>query len=174
MYGFTYMRNIKNKKAKLPDRTDKWLLEVRGGKGRGVKWVKGDQNVQTSSYRISKSLGCDTIIVQSLSCVQLFAWSWTVAHQAPVSSTISQSLLKFMSVELVMPSKHLILCHSLLLLPSIFLCDVQHNIKRVFFFRGIHLHSLSLTTLPPLPTFDTAFYFWLFSVIILWPPFRRI
>ena len=71
MYGFTYMRNIKNKKAKVPDRTDKWLLEVRGGKGRGVKWVKGGQNVQTSTYRISKSWGCDTIVVQSLSCVQL-------------------------------------------------------------------------------------------------------
>ena len=54
MYGFTYMRNIKNKKAKVPDRTDKWLLEVRGGKGRGVKWVKGGQNVQTSRYNINK------------------------------------------------------------------------------------------------------------------------
>ena len=173
MYGLTYMRNIKNKKAKVPDRTDKWLLEVRGGKGRGVKWVKGGQNVQTSTYRISKSWGCDTIVVQSLSCVQLFAWSWTVAHQAPVSSTISQSLLKFMSVELVMLSKHLILCHSLLLLRSLF---VMYSIilNEFFFFSGIHLHSLSLTTLSPLPTFDIAFYFWLFSVIILWSPFRRI
>ena len=132
MYGFTYMRNIKNKKAKVPDRTDKWLLEVRGGKGRGVKWVKGGQNVQTSSYRISKSWGCDTIVVQSLSCVQLFAWSWTVAHQAPVSSTISQSLLKFMSVELVMLSKHLILCHSLLLLQSFFV--MYSIILNEFFF----------------------------------------
>ena len=45
---------------------------------------------------------------------------WTAAHQASLSFTISQSLLKLMSIELVMPSNHLILCHSLLLLPSIF------------------------------------------------------
>ena len=46
---------------------------------------------------------------------------WTVAHQASLSFTISQSLLKLMSIELVMPSNHFILCHSLLLPPSIFL-----------------------------------------------------
>ena len=45
---------------------------------------------------------------------------WTAAHQAPLSSTISQSLLKFMSIESVMLSKHLTLCHRSLLLPSIF------------------------------------------------------
>ena len=45
---------------------------------------------------------------------------WTAAHQASLSFTIFQSLLKLMSIELVMPSNHLILCHSLLLLPSIF------------------------------------------------------
>ena len=45
---------------------------------------------------------------------------WTAAYQAPLSSTISWSLLKFMVIELVMLSNHLILCHPLLLLPSIF------------------------------------------------------
>ena len=45
---------------------------------------------------------------------------WTAAHQGSLSFTIFQSLLKLMSIELVMPSNHLILCHSLLLLPSIF------------------------------------------------------
>ena len=45
--------------------------------------------------------------------------SWTAAHQASLSITNSQSLLKFMSIELVMPSNHLILCFPLLLLPSI-------------------------------------------------------
>ena len=44
---------------------------------------------------------------------------WTAAYQAPLSFTISQSLLRFMSIESVMPSNHLILCHSLLFLPSI-------------------------------------------------------
>ena len=60
------------------------------------------------------------MIVQSLSHVQLFATSWTAAHQASLSITSSQSLLKLMSIKSVMPSNHLILCHPLLLLPSIF------------------------------------------------------
>ena len=59
-------------------------------------------------------------VVQSLSCLQLFATSWTAAHQASLSFTISRSLLKLMSIESVMPSSHLILCCPLLLLPSIF------------------------------------------------------
>ena len=59
-------------------------------------------------------------LVQSLSCVQLFVTPWTTARQASLSITNSQSLLKLMSIELVMPSNHLILCHPLLLLPSIF------------------------------------------------------
>ena len=60
------------------------------------------------------------VVVQSLSCVGLFATPWTAAHQASLSFTISQSLLKLMSMESVMPSNHLILCHPLLLLLSIF------------------------------------------------------
>ena len=55
-----------------------------------------------------------------LSHVQLFVTPWTAAHQASLSITNSQSLPKFMSIELVMPSNHLILCRPLLLLPSIF------------------------------------------------------
>ena len=58
--------------------------------------------------------------VQLLSRVQLFVTPWTAAHQASQSITNSQSLLKLMSIELVMPSNHLILCHPLLLQPSIF------------------------------------------------------
>ena len=58
--------------------------------------------------------------MQSLSHVQLFATPWTVARQATLSITNSQNLLKLMSIELVMPSNHIILCHPLLLLPSIF------------------------------------------------------
>ena len=54
-------------------------------------------------------------VVQSLSHVWLFATPWTAAHQASLSFTLSRSLLKLMSIELVMPSKHLILCHPLLL-----------------------------------------------------------
>jgi len=55
-----------------------------------------------------------------LSCIWLFATPWAAARQASLSIANSQSLLKLMSIELVMPSNHLILCHPLLLLPSIF------------------------------------------------------
>ena len=58
--------------------------------------------------------------VQSLSLDRLFVTPWTAACQASLSFTISQSLFKLMSMELVMPSNHLVLCHPLLLLPSIF------------------------------------------------------
>ena len=58
--------------------------------------------------------------VQSFSHVRLFVTPWTAAHQASLSITNSHSLLKLMSIESVMPSKHLILCGPLLLLPSIF------------------------------------------------------
>ena len=58
--------------------------------------------------------------VQSLSHVRLFETPWTAAHQASLSITDSWSLLKLMSIELVMPPDHLILCRPLLLLPSIF------------------------------------------------------
>ena len=63
-------------------------------------------------YRVSS--------VQLLSCVLLFVTPWTAACQASLSITNSRSLLKLMSIESVMPSNHLILCHPLLLLPSIF------------------------------------------------------
>ena len=58
--------------------------------------------------------------VKSLSRVQLFETPWTAAQQASLSITNSQSLLKLMSIELLMPSNHLILCHPFLLPPSIF------------------------------------------------------
>ena len=59
-------------------------------------------------------------VAQLLTCVQLFATPGTAAHQASLSFTISQSLLKLMFTESAMPSSHLILCHPLLLMPSIF------------------------------------------------------
>ena len=59
-----------------------------------------------------------TFVAQLLSNVQLSVTLWTAAHQDSQSFTISQSLLRFMSIEVVMPSNHLVLCHPLL--PSIF------------------------------------------------------
>ena len=61
------------------------------------------------------------VVVHLPSCVQLFATQRTAAHQASLSFTISWHLLSLMCIESVMPSNHLILCHPLLLLPSIFL-----------------------------------------------------
>ena len=62
-----------------------------------------------------------SVVVQLLSHVWLFTAPWTAACQASLSFTVSQRLLKFMSIELVMPSNHLVLSCPLLLLPSIFL-----------------------------------------------------
>ena len=59
------------------------------------------------------------VVVQSLSCVRLFETPWTAAHQVSLSFTISWSLLKLLSIKSVMPSNHLVLCYSLLLLPSV-------------------------------------------------------
>ena len=60
------------------------------------------------------------LVLQLLSCVRLFATPRTAALQTSLSFTISQSLFKLMSIESVMPANHLILCHPLLLLPSVF------------------------------------------------------
>ena len=60
------------------------------------------------------------VVVQALSHVRLFATPWTEARQAFLSYSIAQSLFKLMSIESVMPFNHLILCHPLLLLLSIF------------------------------------------------------
>ena len=60
------------------------------------------------------------VIVQLLSCVHLLVTPWAAARQAPLSFTISWGLFKFMSIELVVLSNHLILCCLLLLLPPIF------------------------------------------------------
>ena len=64
------------------------------------------------------------VVVQLLSHVRLVVTPWTVAHQASLSFTVSWSLLKFMSFESVILSNHLILCCTLLLLPSIFPASV--------------------------------------------------
>ena len=75
-------------------------------------------------------LCCNTLCILLLfSCSVIFATLLTAAHQASLSFTIFQSFLKLISIETVIPSNHLILCHLLLLLPSIFPSN------RVFFFQ---------------------------------------
>ena len=83
--------------------------------------------------------------VQSLSRVQLFATPWTAACQASWSIANSQSLLKLMSIELVMPSYHLILCHPLLLLPSILPRIRVFSNKSVLGIRWPKYFSLSIS-----------------------------
>ena len=84
-----------------------------------TKFVRGHLSGGTEIWTQTWHKGL-LFIVQSLSRVWLFATPWTTAHHTSLSFTISQSLLKLMSIESVMPSNHLTLCHSLLLLPSIF------------------------------------------------------
>ena len=76
--------------------------------------------LQNDHYEASYHPSPSVSSIQSLSPALLFATPWTSACQASLSITNSQSLLKLMSSVLVMPSNHLILCHPLLLLPSIF------------------------------------------------------
>ena len=84
------------------------MLCQRGKEG----WDRDDESRVTLMVQFSS--------VQSLSHVQLFATLWTAVRQASLSITNSWSLCKLMSIESVMPSNHLILCHPLLLSPSIF------------------------------------------------------
>ena len=86
--------------------------------------------------------------VQSFSRVQLFATPWTVAGQASLSITNSQSLLKFMSIELVMPSNHLILCCPLLLLPLIFPSTRVFSNESVLYMRWPKYWSFSFSFSP--------------------------
>ena len=73
--------------------------------------------------------------VQWLSRIRLFATQCTAAYQASLSITNSRSLLKLMSIESVMPSNHLILCHPLLLLPSIFPSNRVFSNESVLYIR---------------------------------------
>ena len=99
----------------------RWLDGITNSMGMSLSklWemVKDREAWYVAVHGIAKSL---KYIVQLPCCVPLFATPWTAARQASLSSTISWSLLKFMSIELVMLSNHLILCHLLFFLPSIF------------------------------------------------------
>ena len=108
----------------------------RQGYWNGLPWTPGDLSdtgIKSASFTspalagriLATSTTWETPIlvfssVQPLSHVLFFATPWTAAFQASLSITNSQSLLTLMSLELVMPSNHLTLCHPLLLLPSIF------------------------------------------------------
>ena len=86
--------------------------------------------------------------VQQLSHLRLFATPWTVAHETSLSITNSQSLLKLMSIESVMPSSHLILCRPLLLLPSIFPSTRVFSSESALHIRWPKYQSFSLSISP--------------------------
>ena len=86
--------------------------------------------------------------VQSLGCVWFFVTPWTVAHQTSLSITNSQSLLKLMSIKSVMPSNHLILCHPLLLPPSIFPSIRVFSSESAFHIRWPKYWSFSFSISP--------------------------
>ena len=99
-------------------RYDEWLIHTSfqcSVDSSGGEWGSALRKLGTMGRRAE----CPFSLIQSLSHVWLFVTPWTAACQASLSFTISQSLLELMSVESVVPSNHLILCHPLLL-PLIF------------------------------------------------------
>ena len=86
--------------------------------------------------------------VQSLSHVRLFATPWTAVHQASMSTNNSQSLFKLISIESVMPSNHLILCHPLLLPPLIFPSNRVFSNQSVFHLSWPKYWSFSFSVSP--------------------------
>ena len=92
--------------------------------------------------------------VQSLSHVWFFATQWTAARQASLSITNSWSLLKLMSIESVMPSNHLLLCHPLILLPSIFPASGSFPMSQFFTSGGQNIGASASTSVLPMNTQD--------------------
>ena len=103
--------------------------------------MTGLQGKRKKSFRLLSS-------VQSLTRVQLFATPWTATCQASLSITSFQSLLKLMSIESVMPSNRLILCHPHLLLPSIFPSIQVFSSESVLHIRWPKYWSLSFSISP--------------------------
>ena len=101
-----------------------------------------------SFHRWSPFIQVCSVEFSSLSRVQLFVTTWTAALQASLSITNSQSLLKLMSIESVMPSNHLILCHPLLLPPSIFPSIKVFSYESVLCIRWPKYWSFSFSVSP--------------------------
>ena len=100
------------------------------------------------------------VVVQSISHVRLVANPWTAALQASLSFTISQSLLKFISIESVMPSNHLVLCHPPLLLPSIFPSIRVLSNELALCIRWLKEYSFNFSIIPS-NKYSGLIYFWI-------------
>ena len=105
------------------------------------------------SHKLSQII---VIVVQSLSCVHIFAIPWIAAGQASLSITISLSLLKLKSIKQVIPLNHLILCHPFLLLPSILSSFRVFSSKLALHIRWPYYWSLNFS-ISPSGIFRTAF-----------------
>ena len=93
----------------------------------------------------------DQLLLESPSVMSDSMIPWTAAHQSSLSFTISQSLLKFMPIESVMPSNHLILCYPLLLLPSVFPSIRVFSNESALFIRWPKYWSFSISPLNEYP-----------------------
>ena len=116
-----------------------WQLYPSSSSGQNLVFIP-DSSSLSLSHQFSS--------IQWLSHVQLFVISWTAAHQASLSITNSWSLLKLMSVKLVMSSNHLILCHPLLLQPSIFSSIRVFSSESVLLIRWPKYWSFSFSISP--------------------------
>ena len=113
--------------------------------------------------------------VQPLSRVQLFVTPWTAARQASLSITNSQSLLKLMSIELVMPSNYLILCRPLLLPPSIFPSIRVFSNESVLCIRWPKYRSFSFS-ISPSSEYSGLISFWMdwFDLLVVQGTLSRV
>ena len=103
-----------------PCRSNVWLWDAVQVADPTYGLVSSDEDTGPHPQFLAHEWRMSLSSVQSLSCVRLFVTPWTAACQASLSITNSWSLLRLMSIASVMPSNHLILCHPLLLLHSIF------------------------------------------------------
>ena len=106
-------------------------------------WKTGHLKTERGTKRKTVKKARETYSAQSLSRVRLFVTPWTTARQASKSITNSQRPPRPMSIESVMPSNHLILCHPLLLLPSIFPSIRSFQMSQFFTSGG---HSIGVST----------------------------
>ena len=125
-----------------------------------LTWPSEALSCTCVAQEFGKNLYLTLVVVQLLSHVLLFVTPCTAGCQASLSFTISQSLLKLMSIESVMPSSHFILCHSLLLLPSVFPSICVFSNESVLPIRWPKYWSFSFSTSPS-NEYSGLIFFWI-------------
>ena len=125
-----------------PHFENKWLIEM--SHMQIFNFVNISFNLKINLSQLFNRTSC-FVVPQSLSCVRFFAALWTVACQASLSITNFWSLLKLMSIDLVMPFNHFIFCRPLLLLPSVFPTIRAFSNELAFCIRWIKSWSFSIS-----------------------------